>query len=68
MNKANSTGDLGPDLQIAVPPGEPLQIVLSWPASEDEATWHAAGLRQFELAYSAEDSICEQPIDDPAGR
>ena len=68
MNKATSTGDLAPDPQIGVPPGEPLQIVLNWPASGDEASWHAAGLRPFELAYSGEDAVYEQPIDGPAGR
>jgi len=76
MKTADFTGELSSNGQIAVPPeiasqvppGEPIQIVLLWGTPEDEAAWRAAGRRQFEAAYSADDSVYEQLIHDPSAR
>ncbi len=76
MKTADFTGELTPNGQIAVPPeiaaqvppGTPVQVVLQWGISEDEAAWRAAGRRQFEAAYSADDSIYEQLIHDASAR
>jgi hypothetical protein len=57
-----------PEIASQVPPGEPVQVVLQWGMSEDETAWRAAGRRQFEAAYSADDSIYEQLINDPPAR
>jgi hypothetical protein len=65
-----SNGQIAVPLEIAsqVPPGEPVQVVLQWGMSDDETAWSAAGRRQFEAAYSAEDAIYEQLINDPPVR
>lgn len=76
MKTADFTGELTSNGQIAVPPeiasqvppGEPIQIVLRWGVSEDDIAWRAAGRRQFEAAYSADDSVYEQLIHDPSAR
>ena len=68
MKTADFTGAITSNGQIAVPPeiasqlpaGEPIQITIQWGASEDEAAWRSAGRRQFEEAYSADDSVYEQ--------
>jgi len=57
-----------PEIASQVPPGEPVQVVLQWGMSEDETAWRAAGRRQFEAAYTADDSIYEQLINDPPAR
>ncbi|MGA2116194.1 MAG: hypothetical protein ABSH56_15755 [Bryobacteraceae bacterium] len=64
MKIADFSGELTPNGQIAVPPelasrvppGEQIQVVLQWGVSEDDL-WRAAGRRQFEAAYTAEDSV-----------
>jgi len=75
MKIADFSGELTPNGQIAVPPelasrvppGEQIQVVLQWGVSEDDL-WRAAGRRQFEAAYTAEDSVYEQLIDDASAR
>ncbi|MGA1998006.1 MAG: hypothetical protein ABSH45_19745 [Bryobacteraceae bacterium] len=75
MKIADFRGELTPNGQIAVPPeiasqvppGEQIQVVLQWGVSEDDL-WRAAGRRQFEAAYTAEDSVYEQLIDDASAR
>jgi hypothetical protein len=57
-----------PEIASQVPPGELVQVVLQWGMSEDETAWRATGRRQFEAAYSADDSIYEQLINDPPAR
>ena len=47
-----------PDVASLVPPGEPIQVVIQWGASEEDS-WRAAGRRQFDAAYSPEDSVYE---------
>jgi hypothetical protein len=57
-----------PEIPSHVPPGEPIQMVLQWGISEDEAAWPATGRRQFEAAYSADDSVWERLLHDPSAR
>jgi hypothetical protein len=76
MNTVDFKGELTPNGQIAVPPeilaqvppGEKLQVVLRWGLSEEDTAWRAAGRRQFEAAYTADDSVYEQLIHDPSTR
>jgi hypothetical protein len=76
MKTADFRGELAPNGQIAVPPeiasqvppGEPIQVVLQWGISVDDAVWRAAGRRQFEAAYAADDSVYELLIHDPSTR
>jgi hypothetical protein len=51
-----------------VPPGEQLQVVLVWGASEEESVWRNVGRRTFEAAYAPEDSVYERLVDDPSIR
>jgi hypothetical protein len=75
MKTADFRSELTPNGQIAVPPeiasqvppGEPIQVVLQWGISDDDTAWRAAGRRQFESAYAADDSVFEQLIHDPPG-
>ena len=75
MKTVDFRGELKPNGQIAVPPeiaseaplGEQIQVVLQWGTSEDDA-WRAAGRRQFDAAYAADDSVYEQLIHDPSTR
>ena len=62
MKTADLSGKLMPNGQIAVPPGEPIQVVLQWGVGNDDAAWRDAGRRRFEAAYSANDSIYESLI------
>ena len=72
MKTADFSGKLMPNGQIAVPPdiaalvppGEHVQVVLQWGASDDDAAWRAAGRRRFESAYAADDSVYESLIHD----
>jgi hypothetical protein len=72
MSSAGFKGKLTPTGQIVVPPdiaaqvpaGEQIQVVLQWGAPNDDADWRAAGRRQFEDAYSPEDSVYESLIHD----
>ena len=73
---ADFKGELTPDGRIAVPPeiasqvprGQQIQVVLRWGAAEEDDAWRAAGRRQFESAYAADDSIYELLIHDPSSR
>jgi hypothetical protein len=76
MKTADFRGELTPNGQIAVPPeiasqvppGEPIQVVLQWGLSMDEAAWRAAGRREFEAAYADDDSVYEVLIHDASTR
>ncbi len=76
MKTVDFTGELAPNGQIAVPPaiasqvppGEPIQVVLQWGASDDDTAWREAGRRRFEAAYAADDSVYELLIHDPSAR
>ena len=52
-----------PEIHSKVPPGERIQVVLRWGASEDDAAWRAAARKQFEAAYAADDSVDERLAD-----
>jgi hypothetical protein len=54
MKTDDFTGDLTSNGQITVP----LEI----------AAWRAAGRRQFDAAYTANDSVYEQLVDDASAR
>ena len=53
-----------PDIAAQVPPGEAIQVVLQWGASEEDEAWRSARLRRFEAAYAPEDSVYESLIND----
>ena len=57
-----------PEIASQVPPGEQIQVVLQWGTSADDTAWRAAGRRQFEAAYAADDSIYELLIDETSTR
>jgi len=57
-----------PEIAAQVPHGERLRVILAWGQPEDEAAWKAAGRRQFEAAYTADDSIYESLIDEASPR
>ena len=76
MKTADFTGELTPNGEIAVPPeiacrvppGEQIQVRLHWGIPEDDIAWRAAGRRQFETAYDADDSVYELLINDAPPR
>ena len=76
MKTVDFRAELAPNGQIAVPPeiasqvppGEPIQVVLLWGISDDDMARRAAGRRQFEAAYAADDSVYELLIDDTSTR
>jgi len=76
MKTADFTSELTPNGQIAVPPeiaaqvapGEQVQVVLRWGVAEDDAAWRAVGRRQFEAAYTDDDSVYESLIHDASTR
>jgi hypothetical protein len=76
MKTADFRGEINSDGQIAVPndiasqvpPGEQIEVMLRWGATDDEAAWRAAGRRRFEAAYCSDDSVYEQLIHDPSTR
>ena len=59
---------LPPEVASEIPPGEPLRIVVMWEASDFDFAWRTAGRQRFEAAYSPEDAVYEQLIDDSAIR
>ena len=77
MSTADFRGELTPNGQIAVPPeiasqvppGEAIRAVLQWGASDHDTAWRAAGRRQFEAAYTADDAVyLETRCDPPNGK
>jgi len=59
---------IAPEIAPQVPPGEPIQVVLQWGISADDAAWLTAGRRQFEAAYAVDDSVYELLIHDTSAR
>jgi hypothetical protein len=51
-----------------VPPGESLHVVLQWDGADEDALWPAQGQQQFESAYTPEDAIYEQLMDETSTR
>jgi hypothetical protein len=76
MKTADFRGELKPNGQIGVPPeiasqvppGEQIQVVLQWSLSEDDDVWRAAGRREYDAAYAADDSVYELLIHDTSSR
>ena len=64
MVTANGQIAVPPDAAREIPQGEQLQVILLWSVSGEDNEWCAVGRRQFEAAYSPEDSIYEQLIDE----
>jgi hypothetical protein len=59
---------LPPEVAREIPPGEQLRIVVMWEPSKLDLAWRMAGRQRFEAAYSPEDDVYEQLIDDAAIR
>jgi len=51
-----------------IPAGQQLKVVVMWETGSVDAAWRAAGRLRFEEAYSAEDVIYDQLIDETPGR
>jgi len=59
---------LPPEIASEIPAGEPLRVVVMWEPANFDLAWRAAGRQQFEAAYSPEDAVYEQLMDDSAIR
>ena len=59
---------LPPDVASEIPAGERLRVVVMWEPSNFDLAWCAAGRQRFETAYSPEDAVYEQLMDDSAIR
>ena len=55
---------LPPDFASEIPPGEQLRVVVMWEPSNLDLAWRTVGRQRFEAAYSPEDAVYEQLIDD----
>ncbi len=66
----DSGGQIAVPSEIAseIPAGETLRVVVMWEPSDFDLVWRAAGRRQFEAAYSPDDAVYEQLMDDSAVR
>ena len=75
MKAVDFRAEIKPDGQISVPhelacqvpPGEQVEVMLRW-SDGDEDAWREAGRRRFEAAYSSDDSVYEQLINDASTR
>jgi hypothetical protein len=76
MKAVEFQGTVAPDGHIAVPPevaskippGENLHVVVTWDEPDFDLAWRTAGRERFEAAYSPEDAVYEQLMDDSAIR
>ena len=59
---------LPPEVANEIPAGKPLRVVVMWEPSNLDAEWRATGRQRFEAAYSPEDAVYEQLMDDSAIR
>ena len=59
---------LPPEIAGEIPEGERLRVVVMWEPSGPDSLWRAAGRLRFEAAYSPEDAVYDQLIDDAATR
>ena len=59
---------LPPEVACEIPLGEQLRVVVMWEPSNLDLAWRTAGRQRFEAAYSPEDAVYEQLIDDAAIR
>jgi len=51
-----------------IPAGQQLKVVVMWESGSVDAAWRAAGRLRFEEAYSAEEVIYDQLINETPGR
>ena len=59
---------LPPDVASEIPAGERLRVVVMWEPANFDLAWRSAGRQRFETAYSPEDAVYEQLMDDSAIR
>jgi hypothetical protein len=59
---------LPPEIANEIPPGEQLRVVVMWEPVNSDLAWRTAGRQRFEAAYSPEDAVYEQLMDDSAIR
>ncbi len=59
---------LPPEVASEIPPGEQLRVVVMWEPGDSNLAWRTAGRERFEAAYSPEDAVYEQLMDDSAIR
>ena len=55
---------LPPEVANEIPAGEQLRVVIMWEAPDFDQAWRTAGRGRFEAAYSPEDVVFEQLMDD----
>jgi hypothetical protein len=76
MRAVEFESTFAPGGQIALPseiageisPGQQLRVVVMWEPSGLDSAWRSMGRQRFEAAYSAEDAVYEQLIDDSSIR
>ena len=64
-------GEIAIPAEIAkqLPLGEPLHVVVRWNAADDEdAVWRNQGRQRFEAAYSPEDAVYDQLVNEAPTR
>ena len=59
---------LPPEVAREIPPGEQLRVVVMWEPGDFDLAWRTAGRQRFEAAYTSEDDVYEQLMDDSAIR
>lgn len=59
---------LPPEAALEIPTGEQLRVVVMWEPSDLDLAWRTAARDRFEAAYSPEDAVYEQLIDDAKTR
>jgi hypothetical protein len=51
-----------------IPAGQQLKVLVMWEAGSVDAAWRAAGRLKFEEAYSPEDSVYDQLLNETPRR
>ena len=59
---------LPPEVAREIPAGEHLKVVVMWEPADVDSVWRDAGRQRFEAAYSPEDAVYDQLIDDAPAR
>jgi hypothetical protein len=59
---------LPPEVANEIPLGEQLRVVVMWEPGDSDLAWRTAGGQRFEAAYSPQDAVYEQLMDDSATR
>jgi hypothetical protein len=55
---------LPPEVAVEIPAGEQLRVVVMWEPGDTDSAWRSASRQCFEAAYSPEDAVYDQLIDD----